>query len=243
MKNKFTFPFLFFALLVLNVHAHPLQTKLKIEILNNQWNAIEIDGVSYGKFQQCFLTEQLAPGFHAVRILGRKIVNRHHKNMPVICFNGTIEIRPNTKTIATIDNRQSITVQFERLYLAACNNEQPNNYNNHYTDNSYNSAPTYYPPAPTAVCPEVFSNFKRAVASSWFDSDKKRLIANFLKTNLVSTEQLYQLISQLDFENSKLEIAKIAYPKTVDRQNYYTLFSLFDFENSKRELSDYMANC
>jgi hypothetical protein len=47
----------------------------------------------------------------------------------------------------------------------------------------------------------------------------------------------------IDFESTRLRIAKEAYTKVVDKNNYYTIFNQFDFESSKRELSDFMARC
>ena len=42
------------------------------------------------------------------------------------------------------------------------------------------------------------------------------------------------------FENNRLEIAKLAYNKTIDKNNYYQLNDALTFSNSKEELARFI---
>ena len=45
-----------------------------------------------------------------------------------------------------------------------------------------------------------------------------------------------------NFESSRLEFAKFAYPYTFDQGNYYKLNDAFQFESSIDELNEFVKN-
>ena len=49
-----------------------------------------------------------------------------------------------------------------------------------------------------------------------------------------------ELLGLFSFESSKLELAKLAYTKTVNNRKYYKLHDVFWFESSLTELNDYI---
>lgn len=60
--------------------------------------------------------------------------------------------------------------------------------------------------------------------------------------NYFTTQQVKMILQQFAFDNDKLELAKLAYRKTVDAGNYYQLFDVFTYENSRDQLDRYLRN-
>ncbi len=243
MKKILTLSFIILLFINQQLKANPI-TSLTIEMPTPTEVTLWIDGVNFGSFRNSITLDQLYTGTHEMKILGsRRHLNRYQPTPIIYC--GQVETRYNTKTIAQLLHGYGIRISYLPLYNQVCYQTpyQSSCHPNHHASPTCNN----YPPPTTIpviypVSEQAFCQFKQVLANTWFDSDKKALICNFLQMNFVTTQQAYQLINQLDFEQTRLAIAKEAYLKTVDRQNYYSVFCLFDFESSKKCLSEYMAS-
>lgn len=56
------------------------------------------------------------------------------------------------------------------------------------------------------------------------------------------TEQIMRMMELFSFEESRLELAKYAYPFTTDQDRYYKINDSFDFSSSKEELNEFLKN-
>lgn len=87
-----------------------------------------------------------------------------------------------------------------------------------------------------------FNNFMSSLKRSGsFDKDKMAMITITAKNANFTSQQIYSLLKTMDFDNNKLEIAKLLYAKCVDRQNYHLVFDAFDFSTSKNKLTDFIS--
>lgn len=77
-----------------------------------------------------------------------------------------------------------------------------------------------------------------------FEDDKILSIKSFLNTSNKKyyTPEIREVVKQFNFEDNKLEVAKICYPYTIDKANYYTLNSLFNFSDTKEALNQFINN-
>ncbi len=94
-------------------------------------------------------------------------------------------------------------------------------------------------------CPEPLSNagFKKAKASvkALSSNDTKAEYARqIIQNNCLNSEQVKQLLLLMNFEQTKLDLAKFAYKYTCDKRNYYTVNKVFAFESSTKELEKYV---
>lgn len=85
-----------------------------------------------------------------------------------------------------------------------------------------------------------FAEWKKAVANQSFSEPKMQVVKIGLSSNWVTTEQVRELMQLFSFESSKLELAKLAYEKTVDRNRYYAVNSEFSFSSSVDELTKFL---
>ena len=99
----------------------------------------------------------------------------------------------------------------------------------------------YVAPVAYGMAPDQFASLKQVVIRSSFDSTKRELLQGALASNRLTSQQLYELLTLLDFESSRLEIAKLGYAKVVDKENFYAVYNAFSFDSSVRELNRWIV--
>ncbi len=67
------------------------------------------------------------------------------------------------------------------------------------------------------------------------------LLRSTLPYNRVSAQQVRELAQLIQFEQTRLELAKFAYRYTTDRGNYFVVNDVFNSGNSKSELTRYIS--
>jgi hypothetical protein len=108
-----------------------------------------------------------------------------------------------------------------------------------YSDGGYTNS------APVNDCYAMKrSNFeaaKQTIQNESFDETKVSTAKSIISTNCLSSDQVLELCQLFSFEQSKLDIAKCAYGKTVDQNNYFKVVNAFTFSSSKDELNKYIS--
>jgi len=85
-----------------------------------------------------------------------------------------------------------------------------------------------------------FGDLKSSIGSKSFESTKLEVMKQAIDINYLSVEQVKELLLLLDFESSRIEIAKYAYDKTCDKKNYFIINDVFSFESSISDLESYI---
>ena len=80
------------------------------------------------------------------------------------------------------------------------------------------------------------------IQKEWFEDNKMKSATQIINTNYFTSAQVKQMLQLFSFENNKLELAKLAYTKTVDKQNYQYVSDVLTFRNSKEELARYIRD-
>lgn len=86
----------------------------------------------------------------------------------------------------------------------------------------------------------AFGQFLNQLSSQSFESTKLTLARQVLGSNWFTSEQIRQMMTQMTFEDSKVEIARLGYNRVLDPQNYFTVNSAFTFSSSVDELNRYL---
>jgi hypothetical protein len=87
-----------------------------------------------------------------------------------------------------------------------------------------------------------FASAKNSIQDADFENTKMSTAKTIVGSNCLTTDQVVEICKLFDFENSKLEFAKFAYPKTYDKGNYFKVNTVFDFDASKEDLNKYVQN-
>lgn len=99
-------------------------------------------------------------------------------------------------------------------------------------------------PPPTtgkkAMTDADFINAKNSISKKNFENDRLSLAKQIINANYFNTSQVVEIINLLSFENSRLDVAKTAYLRTIDKNNYFMVNDALKFSSSIDELEDYI---
>lgn len=99
-------------------------------------------------------------------------------------------------------------------------------------------------PNKTPMADADFDQLLQNVNSRFSQSSKTNVVRNaFSNTNYYfTTSQVRELISLITSENTRLELAKVAYLKVTDAANFTQLYDVFNSTASKEEMNSYIRN-
>ena len=72
------------------------------------------------------------------------------------------------------------------------------------------------------------------------DNDRVPMITVAAKNSNFTSQQIYNMINTMDYDNLKYEVAVLLYPKCVDRQNFHIVYDVFTFDTSRNKLTDFI---
>ena len=115
-----------------------------------------------------------------------------------------------------------------------------NNGGHHNNNTGYGNNNNGPRPCRNAMGNADFEEAKKAIKDGNFDDTKVSIAQQIMMTNCLNTNQVAEILKLINFEESRLELAKFAYDYCTDKNNYYKLSSSFNFDSSKNELSNFV---
>jgi hypothetical protein len=214
------------------VSAYPAPVGIIVKTYLHQPFTVMLDRQRVATRVNSFQMDGLTAGRHHVRIVEDNY--RYASVRANVLYDGWIELHP----------YETVTLNIERsgVYFSSAAAALPS-----HCEMPYHSYDTYYEhnyqpqPLICAMSPGQFQMLKQTVISRSFDSTKRELLQSALQNNYVTSQQLYELVSLMDFESSRLEVAKLGYAKVIDKENFYTVYNAFTFDSSIRELNKFIG--
>lgn len=213
---------------------------LNIKASDNSMIGVVVDGRDMGLNDNAITVNNLRPGSHYLRIY------RLNKLMPdgrLTMFEGHVQITASSETYSTV----LIGMNKLRMDRIVAINYNPNPWQQPGKP-IMPQAPVYpnqcepaIPIGPMAMADYDFERLRCTLEEASFESTRMMILKQALNYNYFTTAQVRALMNEFWFESSKLEVAKVAYTKTVDPNNYYLVNNEFSFGSSVRELGDYLA--
>lgn len=183
----------------------------------------------------------------------------------LICFTGFSSVFANPRNEHQHINTLPKGGGHQSNYQPPQNNHSNNHYH-HPKNNSHNHSnrnrsvtvishrPVVRPvirvniPAPRPVYAEPVTNFQAfnfrdfiyTLRNQRFESDRLSIARQGLYNNYFDTYQIKEVLSLMEYEESRLEFAKDAYYNCVDKQNYYRINDMFRFSSSIHQLEEYI---
>ncbi len=108
---------------------------------------------------------------------------------------------------------------------------------NHRPDYSPGSAVSSYRP----LLPQDVEGLVQAVQQRSFETSKLGLAKQGLDQSSIEANDLKRLLQSLNFEASRVELAKFAYSHVADPPNFYRVYDAFDFDASAQEVQQVVA--
>jgi len=87
-----------------------------------------------------------------------------------------------------------------------------------------------------------FRELMNAVSSEAFDKNKRQVISTSSEFNFFMTDQVASLAGLFSFDEGKVEVIKILYPKILDPEKNYLLYKCVTFPRSKQDLESFINN-
>lgn len=87
---------------------------------------------------------------------------------------------------------------------------------------------------------DAFSRFYKTVKDATFDDQRLKLIETSVITSNFTTEQCRQLTGFFHFDDKKMKVMKMMYPKIVDKSNFFELIGSLTFISSKDEMNAFV---
>lgn len=175
--------------------------------------------------------------------------------MPAISFGTNITTTSVSTTTSTNNKPNSVNAQINIGGINMGANVQVNdNYNSETTvstttttvtnhtqivepNNIYVEEETCFPMNGSA-----FLAAKKSIEDKSFSDTKLSQAKTIAQANCLTSNQIKEICSVFDFEDSKLEFAKFAYDYCYDRNNYWQVNDVFDFESTTEELNNFTKN-
>ncbi|MCD4789676.1 MAG: DUF4476 domain-containing protein [Bacteroidales bacterium] len=85
-----------------------------------------------------------------------------------------------------------------------------------------------------------FYQAKQTIASKTFEDSKLQIAKQIISSNCLFADQVRDIMTLFEFEDSRLDFAKYSYARTYDQGNYFKVNDAFEFELSIEELNDFI---
>lgn len=235
--------------------AFPRGSKLTIEVMGHRPNTlIVLNGQKYNAMSNVVKLEGLNPGEYPVKIL-----RPTYWGDQGVVFTGVIKV-PHLSDVTALITRRGMKVNAVPLahyggsYWDQDGGQGGHGHGPYHTPNSNGNGgfvsmnpyhlpvvePVVCPPVYLGMSPDVFASALRSIDLATFDSDQIRVAKQVISRNGASSDQVAEIMKQLSFESSRLEVAKFAFQFVADPENYFVVNDVFWFSSSIRELDRYI---
>lgn len=201
----------------------------------NQPYTVYLDGREYRPDRNNEIYINVRPGNHNLRIMqqGRYVRSQIGRQI----YSARINVRYQSQMDFMINRngrvfKDEFAVRYDDYDL-----DYPN----------YPSNPNYpdYPGRPDYKQPMSATDFNgviQTLKNQGFDNERLLIAKQVIGVNYFNVNQVREMMALFSFDESKLDIAKTAYPKTVDRENYFKINDELTYSSSKEELNRFLMS-
>lgn len=205
---------------------------------------VTVDGKQFTTGDNFVMINDVRAGLHKVKVMRQVntgLFSKMIKKFDVV-YDGKLMIKSNTQVSLTIDRfgRVNVTEQAKWAngrygdfdYKKGQGSDFRNRTQYGYNDRLYSQV----------MRNQDFEFVLQSIRKEWFETNMMESARHIISTNYFTAEQVRRLIQVFNMENNRLELAKLAFTKTVDQYNYQQVIEQLMFTTSKAELSWYIQN-
>ncbi|MGD1847845.1 MAG: DUF4476 domain-containing protein [Salibacteraceae bacterium] len=227
---------------------------LTLSSFDNALITIEMNNRVIANPSQVVRMNGLRPGNHWIRVVKHQLNPHGYGTTNFIAYEGYIQIPARSRVTARLGGRNNLFIK--RVVPLQVNRPVVNPNRGRYGRGSTAPRPRYgRGSTATPVCqpvvqpvqqpvfgmpPQVMENVLFSMQNTAFDNSRVSIARQAISAHGISSDQVLQLMQQLTFERSRLELAKFAYQFTVDPNNYFVVNNGFTFNSSIRELDRFI---
>ena len=189
-------------------------SEITVRIFNNTEFKFELDNYVYYSTNGVVSLSNVGSGVHKISVYKR--VRIHNRLSEIVLYSGNVTINDERLVNFTIQRNNNILV-----------NEQKHGNNEVY--------------APQTHLVD-FGKLKIAVLNARNEHVRFLIIHDAFIENKFTSIQVLELLNTMTFENSRLELAKLAYNNVIDSQNYAVVNKAFLYMKSIDELKRFILH-
>ena len=87
---------------------------------------------------------------------------------------------------------------------------------------------------------QLFQTFYKEMKNEPFKDDRMKLLNAALASSDFTSAQCLQLTKLYTFDDDRMEIMKIMYPRIVDKEAFFTVINTLTFSSSKEKMKDFI---
>lgn len=87
---------------------------------------------------------------------------------------------------------------------------------------------------------QIFQTFYKEMKNEPFKDDRMKLLNAALAGSDFTSAQCLQLTKLYTFDDDRMEIMKIMYPRIVDKEAFFTVINTLTFSSSKEKMKDFI---
>ena len=87
---------------------------------------------------------------------------------------------------------------------------------------------------------QLFQTFHKEIKNEPFKDDRMKLLNAALAGSDFTSAQCLQLTKLYTFDDDRMEIMKIMYPRIVDKEAFFTVINTLTFSSSKEKMKDFI---
>ena len=87
---------------------------------------------------------------------------------------------------------------------------------------------------------QLFQTFYKEMKNEPFKDDRMKLLNAALACSDFTSAQCLQLTKLYTFDDDRMEIMKIMYPRIVDKEAFFTVINTLTFSSSKEKMKDFI---
>ncbi len=200
-----------------------------------------VDGVAAGPIGADFRLPTLPAGYHWLefRFPNRRLPNR------VTGFRTQAWFAPGFESVYELDafpvrqrmslSRVSCTPLNGVVYQTQPQYQEPLT-GGYYTD------PNAAVQCANMLAPQDINSLLASIRTRNFESTKLSVAKQAVGSSTILAQDVAQVMRTFEFESSRLDFAKFAYPHCCDQRNYFKVNDAFEFESSVTDLQKFTQN-
>ncbi len=240
------------------------QTMLKVHLADNSQINVSVDGRYFNKKGTSVTVGDLPPGRHKLDIY-TVVQTRYGRGREEMVFSGKVFTHDGNITIFSYDtyNREK-NVEEQDINSYTQNNPPPPlppahtrrplhngnfdnnppqvNNNNRDLDNDNKYIPSQHSNAQATLTDVKIDQLKTRVMDKKTDTDRMNLMKDGLGSEKMTSDQVGSMMDWFNFEDSKVQFAKWAYPNVVDKENFAALESKISYQNYLDDLDKFIKD-
>jgi len=215
---------------------------IKIKDMENRDIMIEVDGRRFNKVNKVLTLGNMPSGRHWIRVYS-VFQNRRGRTKTRMIYNGALNTRASRAYFITVDDYEALHItetSYAKAMDAGANDRWSGREN--ARERTYNTRPSFQSPNGHIdyMSSGQFDELMTKVKDATYESTRLDMIKSAVDGPGISANQLADVMSELSFENSRIEIAKYSYPKLSDKENIFGVLKAFKFDSSRDEFETYI---